>query len=32
MLSTKEKLISLLNTGFLMVSFTGLIVYITLIA
>lgn len=28
MLSRKEKLISLLNTGFLMTSFTSLIIYV----
>lgn len=32
MMSRKEKLISLLNTGFLMVSFTMLIVYVSYVA
>jgi hypothetical protein len=32
MMSRKEKLISLLNTGFLLVSFTMLIVYVSYVA
>lgn len=32
MMSRKEKLISLLNTGFLLVSFTSLIIYVVYFA